>query len=48
MATAVMPDVDHKVPQADDCEDGTSASWKLVLTYTESLLRKPDTDRFEL
>ena len=36
-----MPDVVHKVPQADNYDDGTLPSWRLVLTLTENLLRKP-------
>jgi hypothetical protein len=36
-----MPDVVHKVPQADNHDDDTLPAWRLVLTFTENLLRKP-------
>jgi hypothetical protein len=36
-----MPDVVHNVLQADNHDDGTLPSWRLVLTLTKHLLSKP-------
>jgi hypothetical protein len=44
MATAVIPDVVHKVPQADNHDDGTLPSLRPVLTFPENVLSKPKMD----